>query len=48
MKTLELKSEDFPVSIRLNSVTGTKQYILIKTKQDKLVLNKPVSFSQTS
>lgn len=42
MKTLELKAQDFPLSIRLQTVGGSKQYVLVKTKQDKLLLNKPV------
>jgi hemin uptake protein HemP len=45
MKTLELKSEDFPIGIRLISPNGAKEYVLIKTKQGKLVLNKPISVS---
>jgi hypothetical protein len=48
MKVLELSSGDLPLSIRLNGVEGTKQYILIKTKQDKLLLNKLVSSEQTA
>jgi len=38
---LDLKPEDFPVIIRLKSGEGTKEYILVKTKQDRLLLNKP-------
>ena len=48
MKTLELKSEDLPIRIQLNSANGTKQYVLIKTKQDKLVLNKPIMSSPSA
>ena len=39
--TLELKREDLPVSIRLKLPEGTKEYVLVKTKQDGLLLNKP-------
>jgi hypothetical protein len=39
--TLELRPEDLPVSIRLNLPEETKEYILVKTKQDRLLLNKP-------
>jgi hypothetical protein len=42
VKILELKAEDFPLAIRLYVVGGVKQYILVKTKQDKLLLNKPL------
>jgi hypothetical protein len=42
MKVLELKAADFPLAIRLNVASGTKQYVLVKTKQDKLLLNKPL------
>jgi hypothetical protein len=42
MKILELKAEDFPLAIRLYVVGGVKQYILVKTRQDKLLLNKPL------
>jgi len=42
MKILELKAEDFPLSIYLYVAGGVKQYVLVKTKQDKLLLNKPL------
>jgi hypothetical protein len=38
---LDLKPEDFPVIIRLKSSEGTKEYVLLKTKQNRLLLNKP-------
>jgi hypothetical protein len=38
---LELKPEDLPVTIRLKSPEGTKVYVLLKTKQDRLLLNRP-------
>lgn len=39
--TLELKPEQLPVTIRLKSSEGTKVYVLVRTKQDRLLLNKP-------
>ena len=45
MKILELKPEDFPLAIRLHVAGGSKQYVLVKTKQDKLLLNKPLENS---
>jgi hypothetical protein len=41
MKVLELKHEDFPVMVQLRSPEGCKQYVLVKTKQGKLLLNRP-------
>ena len=41
-KVLELKPDDFPLAIVLRVAGGDKQYVLVKTKQDKLLLNKPV------
>lgn len=40
MKTLELRPEDFPVVVRLKLWRDDKAYILVKTKQNKLLLNK--------
>ena len=40
MKTLELRPEDFPVVVRLKLWRDDKEYILVKTKQNKLLLNK--------
>jgi hypothetical protein len=40
MKTLELKPDDLPIVINLNSLSEKREYILLKTKQDKLLLNK--------
>jgi hypothetical protein len=45
MKILELKPQDFPLAIRLCATGGHKQYVLVKTKQDKLLLNKPMENS---
>lgn len=45
MKILELKPVDFPLAIRLHVDGGSKQYVLLKTKQDKLLLNKPLGNS---
>jgi hypothetical protein len=42
IKLLELKREDFPVRVRLRVEGGWKEYVLVKTKQDKLLLNKPL------
>ncbi len=42
MKTLDLKPEDFPITVRLRSPEGTKSYLLVKTKQGKLLLNRPI------
>ena len=43
---LELKPEDLPVTIRLKSPEGTKVYVLLKTKQDRLLLNRPQETSK--
>jgi hypothetical protein len=40
-KTLEFTAEELPVIIRLKSHDGTKDYVLVRTKQDRLLLNKP-------
>jgi hypothetical protein len=45
MKILELKPQDFPLGIRLDVAGCSKQYVLVKTKQDKLLLNKPLESS---
>jgi hypothetical protein len=39
--TLELRPEDLPVRIRLKLSEDIKEYLLVKTKQDRLLLNKP-------
>lgn len=41
MKAIELRPEQFPVIIRLKLGNDTKEYVLVRTKQDKLLLNKP-------
>jgi hypothetical protein len=38
---LEFRTEDLPVTIRLKCAEGTKEYVLVKTKQDRLMLQKP-------
>ncbi len=43
---LEFKSEDFPVIVRLRLPEGTREYVLVKTKQGKLLLNKPVEVAK--
>ncbi len=48
MKIVELKPEDFPVMVQLHSPQGSKQYVLIKTKQGKLLLNRPTESPQVS
>ena len=48
MKVLEFKPEELPVLVQLRSPEGTKQYILVKTKQGKLLLNRPVESVQGS
>jgi hypothetical protein len=48
MKVIELKPEDFPVMVSLSSPDGDKQYLLIKTKQGKLLLNRPMESVQSS
>ena len=40
-KALELRPGDLPMIIRLKSDDGIKEYVLVKTKQDRLLLNKP-------
>jgi hypothetical protein len=44
--TLELKPEDLPVTIRLRSSEGIKEYLLVGTKQHRLLLNKPQGVSK--
>jgi hypothetical protein len=48
MKTIELKPEDFPVTVQLHISGGIKQYVLVKTKQEKLLLNKPLAGLQSN
>jgi len=40
MSVLELRPEQLPLVIRLKTKDQAKDYVLIKTKQDKLLLNK--------
>ena len=42
MKPLELKPEDLPITVRLKTREGSKEYVLVVTKQEKLLLNKPL------
>lgn len=46
MKLLELRREDLPVRVRLQVEGGWKDYVLVRTKQDKLLLNKPLDSSK--
>jgi hypothetical protein len=48
MKILEIKPEEFPVVVQLRFPGGTKEYVLVKTKQGKLLLNKPVESVESS
>ena len=41
-KTMELKPENLPLRLRYQGPGGVKHYVLLKTKQDKLLLNKSV------
>ena len=41
MAILELTAEQLPLVIRLRIKDQARDYVLIKTKQDKLLLNKP-------
>lgn len=45
MKPLELKPEDLPMTVRIKTQEGSKEYVLVMTKQEKLLLNKPVGSS---
>ena len=45
-KTLELGPEDLPIKIKLKSLDWTKEYVLVKTKRDRLLLNKPQEVSK--
>jgi hypothetical protein len=42
MNPLELKPEDLPMTVRLKTQDGSKDYVLVMTKQEKLLLNKPL------
>lgn len=42
MRTLELKPEDLPIALRLKLPEGEKEYLLLRTKQNKLLLNKRI------
>ncbi len=42
MKLIELKVGDFPIVIKLNLSNETREYLLVKTKQDKLLLNRAI------
>ena len=44
-RTLELKPDDLPIAVRLIMPDEVKEYILLKTKQDKLLLNRSVEHS---
>ena len=42
MQPLELKPGDLPMTVRLKTRDGAKDYVLVMTKQEKLLLNKPL------
>jgi|GEM_PF-2063176 len=42
IKIWELKPDDLPLRIRLQGQWGTRDYVLIRTKQGKLLLNKTI------
>jgi hypothetical protein len=42
MKSLELKPEDLPMTVKLKTQDGTKVYLLLRTKQGNLLLNRPM------
>jgi hypothetical protein len=46
MKSLELKPEDLPMTVKLKTQDGTKVYLLLGTKQKKLLLVKPVEWAR--
>ena len=41
MSVLELKPDQLPLVIKLKTKDHTREYVLIRTRQDKLLLNKP-------
>jgi|HubBroStandDraft_6_1064221.scaffolds.fasta_scaffold01228_6 hypothetical protein len=41
MKVIDLEPDQLPLIIRLRLLGTTKEYVLLKTRQDKLLLNKP-------
>ena len=43
---LELKPEELPIKVRLKTATDTREYILLLTKQGRLLLNKFVLTDQ--
>ena len=47
VKTLELRLEDLPLTVRLRLPDTEKEYVLLKTKKDKLLLVKPVEVSNS-
>lgn len=47
-KIWELKPEDLPLRIRFERPSGCKDYMLIQTKQGKLLLNRPIEETVSS
>jgi hypothetical protein len=42
MKVLELQPGDLPLVIKLKLEGENREYLLLKTKQNRLLLNKPM------
>jgi len=47
MEVLELKSDQLPLLIRFKVGNEIREYILLRTKQGKLLLNKPTGECRT-
>lgn len=47
MKTIVLGPEDLPLVVRLKLDTEEKEYLLLKTRQDRLLLNKSIKTEPT-
>ena len=45
---MELKLEDLPLRVQLKTRQGTTEYVLIGTKQGKLLLNKPIGANENT
>lgn len=47
MSVIELRPEQLPLVIRLKTDEQSREYVLIRTKQDKLLLNRPNDVTPT-
>jgi hypothetical protein len=47
MKVISLKPEQLPILLRLQVGEEIREYVLIKTRQDKLLLNKSTGENPT-